>query len=87
MYTEWIYYSFVQLRKQLYKLKTQIQLDKYSQIEYNKRSYKTFRKFYDECEEYLTKKYLDRETEETIQEIFERCLNYSHMRILKKSII
>lgn len=52
MYTLWIYNAFVQLRKQLYKLKTRQQLDKYNEIEKYGRDYKTFREFIDSIHEY-----------------------------------
>lgn len=53
MYPLDLYYAFVQLRKQLYKCKTMYGKWKYTCIEQNKSKYKTFRKFYDECYEYL----------------------------------
>lgn len=53
------------------RLKTQKQLDKYSDIEGNKREYITFQRFYNACEEYFSWRYQDGETEETVQEIFD----------------
>lgn len=55
MYTLWIYNEFVQLRKQLYKLKTRQQIDKYTAIEKHRREYKTFRAFIDRINEYNAK--------------------------------
>ena len=86
MYWSWVYKSFIQLRKQLYKLKTQKQLDRYSKIEFYKKEYKTFRKFSEECEEYFWRRYQDEPTEETIQEVFDKCLEMSQKRQLSKFI-
>ena len=87
MYWPDVYNSFVALRDQYYRCKTSKWLDKYSKIEFYKREYKTFRRFCDDCEEYFWRRYRDEVTEETIQEIFERCLEMSQKKCLKLSLI
>lgn len=74
---EFIYWDklilrFRRLKYQLNKLKSQKQIDKYSDIEWNQNQYITFKRFCNECEEYFSRRYCDTETEETIQEIFDK---------------
>jgi len=87
MYSQWIYKSFVQLRKQLYKCKSREELEKYSNIEKLKGNYKTFQRFYNECEEYFWRRFQNEPTEETVQEVFDTCLDWSQRNILLKSIM
>jgi hypothetical protein len=82
MYWEEVYKSFKQLRKQLYKLKSRKQLEKYSKIESNTKHYKTFRRFCDDVNEYFGRRYQDEPTDESIQEIFDNCLDLSQKRQL-----
>lgn len=86
MYSEWIYYSFIQLRKQFYKLKTRKWWDKYSKIELNKNKFKTFKRFCDECEDFFSRMYRDEVTPDSIQEVFDKCLDLSQRKQLKRSI-
>lgn len=87
MYTAEIYLAFIQLRKQLYKLKTTRWADKYSKIEEEQKKYKTFKRFYSACENYFSWRYKDEVTQESCQDIFDKCLELSQSKIwLKKSI-
>lgn len=87
MYWEEIYYSFIVLRDQFYRCKTQKELDKYSKIEFYIKKYKTFSRFYNDCEDYFSRFYYWREIEETTQDIFYKLLELSQKKILKKVCI
>jgi len=78
MYPLDLYYAFVQLRKQLYKCKTVNWQWKYTCIEQNKAKFKTFQVFYDEAYEYLWN--LWGENCYTIQEVFDKMLDYSQSK-------
>lgn len=73
MYPEWLYEAFVQLRKQIYKLRTRKQHAKYSQIEQNRKVYTTFGRFYDEAHGHIYDCNLDL----TVQEVFDDMLDKS----------
>lgn len=75
MYSLDLYNSFIQLRKQLYKIKTLKWQDKYSKIELNKAKYKTFLRFYDNAYEYC---YIHDNF--TIQDIFDDMLTKSQSK-------
>jgi len=84
MFITWdIYISFVQLRKQLYLLKTQKQIDKYSKIENYIKEYKTFRAFYNSCKSIIDM--YEEPPEFSTQDFFDYCLD--NTKKLKKSII
>lgn len=51
-----------------------------------KNKYTTFKKFCDECEEYFARRYESEATQETIQEVFDKCLDLSQKKILAKCI-
>lgn len=87
MYWNDVYFSFVQLRKQIYKIKKRKNLDRYTKIENYKSHYRTFKKFCNDVEEYFWRRYSNEPTEETIQEVFENCLDMSQRKILKKVLI
>lgn len=87
MYWIDVYKSFVALRDQLYRCKTNKWLDRYSKVEFYRGKFKTFQKFCYDVEEYFWRRYYDEVTEETIQDIFERCLELSKKRQLKISLV
>lgn len=81
-----LYFAFVQLRKQLYKLKTQKQLDKYSKIENYRKEYKTFDRFYNRVNDINNSmSFYDNPVEFSTQEYFDYCLD--NTKNLKKLII
>ena len=73
-----LYFAFVQLRKQLYKCKTMNWYWKYTKIELERAKYKTFRKFYDECFEWL--QYMPYWWDYSTQEIFDKMLDISQSK-------
>lgn len=87
MYWPEVYHTFCQLRKQYYKLKTWKWADKYSKIEFEQRKYITFKRFYNTCNEYFSRRYIDEPTQETCQDVFEQCLEWSQQKVLKKILI
>lgn len=76
MYTIDLYLYFVQLRKQLYKIKKCNWYWKYSQIELNKAKYKTFQRFYDEAYSLI----YDLDKNCTVQDIFDEMLDKSQSK-------
>lgn len=76
MYPYSLYLAFVQLRKQLYKAKKRKILSRYSQIELNKRKFKTFQKFYNEAQEWI----YDWDRDLTTQEVFDDMLDASQSK-------
>lgn len=87
MYWEDVYKTFVALRDQFYRCKTQKELDKYSNIEMLQKDYITFRRFCNACEEYFSWRYRDEVTEETVQDVFDNCLEWSQQKCLKITLI
>lgn len=82
MYTQWIYNAFVQLRKQLYKIKKRDNLSRYSEIELHQMEYKTFRRFSDSVSEW-NEYFEDFNSKKTTQEVFDNLLDLSQKNILK----
>lgn len=64
-------FRFKRLKYQLNRLKTRKGIDKYSNIESNKKKYITFNKFCNECENYFSYIFIDEPTSITIQEVFD----------------
>ena len=87
MYWEDVYKTFVALRDQFYRCKTQKELDKYSNIEALQYKYITFKRFCNACEEYFWWRYIDEVTDETVQDVFDKCLTYSQQKCLKLTLI
>ena len=87
MYSEDIYYTFIRLRDQLYRCKTQPEQDKYTNIEMLQKKYITFSRFCWACEDYFSRRFQDEPTPETIQEIFDNCLDLSQRKCLKITLI
>lgn len=86
MYWPAVYNDFVQLRKQLYKLKKTKSIDRYSKIEQNQKKYKTFRNFCDSVQEVFSRLYRDEPRDKTYQEVFDELLDLSQKKQLKKTI-
>lgn len=82
MYSVSLYIAFVQLRKQLYKIKTRKWWDKYTKIEEEKYKYKTLEKFYQEAISFINESEIDF----TIQDLFEEMLFLSQRNALKYRI-
>lgn len=74
LYWDDLILRFRRLKYQLNRLKTQKWIDKYSKIEEYKIKYITFRRFYNECQEYFERRYMNEETSETVQEIFDNLI-------------
>lgn len=87
MYWPDVYDSFIALRDQYYRCKTQKEIDKYDNIEWLQWKYITFNRFCSDCEEYFWRRYQGEVTDETIQEVFEKCLERSQKRCLKLTLI
>lgn len=87
MYDISLYKAFVQLRKQYYKIKTSKWNNKYSDLEKYKNQYKTIKKFCNLCDDYVYSKYIYCESQETIQEVFEKMLEQSQKNTLKFYIV
>lgn len=79
-----MYLSFIQLRKQYYKLKTTKQIDKYSNIEYYSKDYKTFKRFCDSINNFYYSLWY--EEIPTVDDVFNRFLELSKKRQLKNII-
>ncbi|MDD3302251.1 MAG: hypothetical protein PHN31_01750 [Candidatus Gracilibacteria bacterium] len=77
MYTMNLYFAFVQLRKQIYKIKTRKGGDKYTSIELNRSKYKTFEKFYIEAQTYI----FEFDKNLSVQEVFDTMLDKSQTKI------
>lgn len=82
MYTIKLYIAFVQLRKQLYKIKTRKWWDKYTKIEEEKYKYKTLELFFQEATSFINESQMDL----TIQDVFEEMLCLSQKNTLKYRI-
>lgn len=81
MYPQSLYNSFVQLRKQYYKAKRRVTIDRYDEIEANRAKFITFQRFYDEVQEMLSYKQSD--NYESTQDIFTEMLERSQSRELR----
>lgn len=73
-YQEGVYSTFLILRKQFRRCRSQKGLDRYSKIEFLKNKYITFRRFCDECEKHFVHVYRFEPTQESVQNVFDKLL-------------